>query len=147
MTPTQEVSCEYCKIFKNSFFTEHLRWLLLVTAINRRFLKQLLHSSKDNMLHNSTSADMKVYALQPKQKSTADVSNRILQNFRTTTFQNKFVGLLLKRKLRGRRARIDPCGFRFSLFPGQLLSHKTIFFLHKFSHSRPFQFGLCYPFL
>ena len=110
-------------------------------------LKQLLHSSKDNMLHNSTSADMKVYALQPKQKSTADVSNRILQNFRTTTFQNKFVGLLLKRKLRGRRARIDPCGFRFSLFPGQLLSHKTIFFLHKFSHSRPFQFGLCYPFL
>ena len=110
-------------------------------------LKQLLHSSKDNMLHNSTSADMKVYALQPKQKSTADVSNRILQNFRTTTFQNKFVGLLLKRKLRGRRACIDPCGFRFSLFPGQLLSHKTIFFLHKCSHSRPFQFGLCYPFL
>ena len=23
------VSCEYCKIFKNRFFIEHLRWLLL----------------------------------------------------------------------------------------------------------------------
>ena len=24
-----QFSCEYCKIFKNSFFIEHLRWLLL----------------------------------------------------------------------------------------------------------------------
>ena len=28
-TPTQVFSCEYCKIFKNSFFIEHLWWLLL----------------------------------------------------------------------------------------------------------------------
>ena len=28
-TPTQVVSCEYCEMFKNSFFIEHLRWLLL----------------------------------------------------------------------------------------------------------------------
>ena len=28
--PTQVFSCEYCKIFKNTFFTEHLRWLLLL---------------------------------------------------------------------------------------------------------------------
>ena len=28
--PTQVFSCEYCKIFKYTFFTEHLRWLLLL---------------------------------------------------------------------------------------------------------------------
>ena len=29
-TPTQVFSCEYCDIFKNSSFIEHLWWLLLV---------------------------------------------------------------------------------------------------------------------
>ena len=28
-TPTQVFSYEICEIFKNKFFTEHLRWLLL----------------------------------------------------------------------------------------------------------------------
>ena len=28
-TPAQMFSCEYCKILKNSFFIEHLWWLLL----------------------------------------------------------------------------------------------------------------------
>ena len=28
-TPTHVSSCEYCKVFKNSFFTEHLQCLLL----------------------------------------------------------------------------------------------------------------------
>ena len=28
-TPAKVLSCEYCKIFKNSFFIEHFRWLLL----------------------------------------------------------------------------------------------------------------------
>ena len=28
-TPTQMFSCEFCEIFKNTFFIEHLRWLLL----------------------------------------------------------------------------------------------------------------------
>ena len=28
-TPTQVFSCEYCEIFKGSFFIEHLWWLLL----------------------------------------------------------------------------------------------------------------------
>ena len=28
-TPTQVFSSEYYEIFKNTFFTEHLRWLLL----------------------------------------------------------------------------------------------------------------------
>ena len=29
-TPTQVFSCEFCEISKNTFFTEHLRWLLLL---------------------------------------------------------------------------------------------------------------------
>ena len=28
-TPTEVFSCEFCEIFKNTFFREHLRWLLL----------------------------------------------------------------------------------------------------------------------
>ena len=28
-TSTQVFSCKYCEIFKNSFFMEHLQWLLL----------------------------------------------------------------------------------------------------------------------
>ena len=28
-TIAQMFSCEFCEIFKNTFFTEHLRWLLL----------------------------------------------------------------------------------------------------------------------
>ena len=28
-TMAQELWCEFCKSFKNTFFTEHLRWLLL----------------------------------------------------------------------------------------------------------------------
>ena len=28
-TPTRVFSCEFCAIFKNTFFIEHLRWLLL----------------------------------------------------------------------------------------------------------------------
>ena len=33
-TPTQVFSCEYCEIFKNSFFIEHLWWLLLDLVIS-----------------------------------------------------------------------------------------------------------------
>ena len=32
-TPTQLFSCKICEIFNNTFFTEHLRWLLLIEAI------------------------------------------------------------------------------------------------------------------
>ena len=31
-TPSQVLSCEYHKMFENSFFMEHLRWLLLKTV-------------------------------------------------------------------------------------------------------------------
>ena len=47
--------------------------------------------------------------------------NGILRNFRGTSFENNFWGLLLKRKQRRRRTRSDPCGFRFSLFQGSYL--------------------------
>ena len=30
-TLTQVLSCEFCKTFKNTFFIEHLQWLLLAT--------------------------------------------------------------------------------------------------------------------
>ena len=30
-SPQPKCSCEYCEIFKNSFFIEHLWWLLLVS--------------------------------------------------------------------------------------------------------------------
>ena len=81
------------------------------------------------MLHNSISVDTKVYALQLKQKSTAGVLHGILQNFRIASFDNNFGGLLLKRKLRRRRASSDPCGFTFPLSTffqcSYLLSHTT----------------------
>ena len=32
-TPTHVLSCEYCKIFENIFFIDHLRWLLLKGSI------------------------------------------------------------------------------------------------------------------
>ena len=67
-------------------------------------------------------------------------------------FQDSYTNILyflhLKRKQKWKRARSDPCCFRFSLFSGQLfISHKTVFFLHKFSLSGAFRFELCYPFL
>ena len=33
-TSVQMFFCEFCEIFKNSFFTEHVRWLLLNKFIN-----------------------------------------------------------------------------------------------------------------
>ena len=33
----QVLSCEFCKIFKNTFFTDHLRWLLLIRIKKKKF--------------------------------------------------------------------------------------------------------------
>ena len=82
------------------------------------------------MLHNSISVDTNVYTQQLKQKSIAGVFQGFLQNFRTASLENNFQGMLLKRKQCRRRARNDPCGFRFSFSPGQLfISHKTSYFI------------------
>ena len=84
-----------------------------------------------------------IYALQ--HRNPPRVFPIILQNARTATQKNNFGGLLLKRKQRRRRTRIDRCGFRFSLFPGQLFfkSRKNVLS----PHGGAFQFELCYAFL
>ena len=38
-TPTQLFSCEICKIFQNTFFTEHFRWLLLTMSMKENLNK------------------------------------------------------------------------------------------------------------
>ena len=34
-TLTKVFSCEFCEIFKNNFFTEHLRWLLFHLVLSK----------------------------------------------------------------------------------------------------------------
>ena len=43
-TPTQMFSCEISQIFKNTFFTEHLRWLLLEGVCEGTSLVKILQS-------------------------------------------------------------------------------------------------------
>ena len=50
------------------------------------------------MLCNSISVNMKVCALQLKQKSTTGVFHGILRNFRTATFENNFSGAASEKK-------------------------------------------------
>ena len=108
------------KFLRTAFFIEHLRWLLLITVFNRRYFeKQLLQNSKDNFTRYE--------GLCPviKTKIHCGFPNGILRNFRAASFENNFGGLLLKRKQR-RRTRSDPCGFRFSLFPGHLFIYQAM---------------------
>ena len=63
------------------------------------------------MPHNPISVGMRVYTLELKQKSTAAGFDGILRKFRSA---------FLKRKQKRRSTRSDPCGSRFSLFPGHL---------------------------
>ena len=92
------------------------------TTTNRRYSEKYLPQNyKDNMLRNS---DMMVYALQLKQKFTANV-------FRTATIENNFRGCFWKEN-RGRKGcavTLVVSGFYFFLGI-YLLSHETIFFLH-----------------
>ena len=61
---TQVFSCEFCEISKNTFFTEHLRWLLLLfwhktewstlkikNSYNYLFIKSIARNFMLNMLH------------------------------------------------------------------------------------------------
>ena len=62
-------------------------WNSRRTTISPRYSdKYLLQNFKKIMLSNSVFVDMKVYALQLKQKYTAGVFHGILQNFRPATF-------------------------------------------------------------
>ena len=73
--------------------------------------KKQLKNSKGNILCNSISVDKKIYDLHLKQRSNTIAFHGILRNFRTSTFENNFWGLLLKRKQGRRRERSDHCGF------------------------------------
>ena len=42
---TQVFSSEFCEILKNTFFIEHIRWLLLVKVISTHFIHTLLPCS------------------------------------------------------------------------------------------------------
>ena len=63
------------------------------------------------MPHNPVSVGMRVYTLELKQKSTAAGFDGILRKFRSA---------FLKRKQKRKSMLSDPCGSRFSLFPGHL---------------------------
>ena len=91
------------------------RWNRRCTAINRRYFeKQLLRNSKDNMLCNSISVDMKVYALQLKQKSTANVFHGILRNFRKILSRIIFGGCFWKENKRPSRCAVNLWIYFFS---------------------------------
>ena len=70
-TQTQVNSCEYWNIFSNSFSTDHLRWLVLCAAINRRYSeKYLLQNFNDYKLRNSVSVDVPCKRNRPRVFST-----------------------------------------------------------------------------
>ena len=43
-TPAQVFSCEFCKIARNSFFREHIRWLFLKKETTVRTSRIFLYS-------------------------------------------------------------------------------------------------------
>ena len=56
-TPLQLFLCESFHIFDNSFFTEHLRWLLLGTGINSNtifFLREVRFHGVVGIIHEAT---------------------------------------------------------------------------------------------
>ena len=58
-TLTQVLSCEFCEVSKNTFFTEHLRWLLLNIAVDiwklfNRLCKLLFDWIQINMIFKSS---------------------------------------------------------------------------------------------
>ena len=117
----KEPFAEYYKIFNNSFFINHLQWLLLGTASNRRHSeKYLRQNSKENMLCNSFSVDIKVYALQLKQKSFTGVFHGVLRNFRTVTFDNKPWRVASEKKTEEETGAQWPLWNQFFTFPGPL---------------------------
>ena len=73
-----QFSCEYCKIFKNSFFIEHLRWLLLQVLHKKEVPKNFATS-----LPESFFIKLQSYKLQlcENRGSGTAVLQRILSNF------------------------------------------------------------------
>ena len=107
---------------RTAFFIDYLRWLLLVTAINRRYSEEYtLQNSKENMLRNSDKMD---YALQIQQKSTVGVFCEILEQLLSIII---FRGCFWKEK-RGRgRCEVTLAISGFYFFQDiHLLSHENL---------------------
>ena len=111
-----QMFCEIGALKSFAIFTrKHLRWRLQYRCFLEnvaKFLRTAFYKEHLRWSH-LVAAINGIY-------SEVGVSNGILRHFRTATFENNFWGLSLERKQRRRRARSDPCNFRFSLFPGQL---------------------------
>ena len=117
--PTIVFSCEYCKSFKNSFFYR----TPLLGAFDYSNNSKIFRKTTASKFQGQHATQFNRYeSLCPATKTEIHCRffNEILRNFRGASFENNFGGLLLKRKQRRRRLCSDPCGFKFSLFPGQL---------------------------
>ena len=55
-------SCEFCEISKNTFFIEHLRWLLLEKNISYRIFNQFKHVSLYKKVEVHTFAHVSITA-------------------------------------------------------------------------------------
>ena len=133
-------SCEYCKIFKNSFFyrTPSVATFGYSNAIHRRYFEKLLQNSKGNILHNSVSVYTKRLCPATKIEIHHRFSYEILQDFRTASFEINFLGgLILKKQIEEEKDVKWPLWLQvFTFFHGSyLLSHETMFFLYKLSYS------------
>ena len=107
------------KFLRTAFFIEHLRWLLLIYSNQLKIFWEI-SASKFQGQHATQFSRYEGLCPATKTEIHCGFSNGILQKFRAASFKNNFGGLLLKRKQRRRRMCSDPCGFRFSLFPGEL---------------------------
>ena len=109
----------FSKIFKNSFFYRKPP-LAAFDYSNQSKIFQEITASKFQGQHATQFNRYEGLCPATKTEILCGFSNEILQSFRATSFENNFGGLLLKRKQRRKRMHNDPCGFKFSLFPGQL---------------------------
>ena len=103
-TSTSVFSCEICKIFNNTIFTEHLQWLLLVlddpikkTLISAKFLKDKIVRSHTGM--NCKKFNLEVDTRRCSVKNIFLKISRISQknNFARASFLIKSQELYLKR--------------------------------------------------
>ena len=61
--PAQVFSCKYCEIFKNRFFIEHLRWLLL-QELYKKLLGKISKTSLEHIFIGVLYIKLQVYNLQ-----------------------------------------------------------------------------------
>ena len=118
---TKVFSCEYCKVFKNSFF---YRTTPLVTFdyCNQSKIFREITGSKFQGQHATHFNKHEGLCPATKTEVHRGFSNGILRNFKAATFENNFGGLLLKRKQRGGEEReviLVVSGFHF--FQGSYL--------------------------